>query len=725
MSRFSRLVLASLLWGISAVSLASCSGAPSTSDSDFGRMGVSSTALGTPLATCSTAGVSGYTSATKKLLLTLDTSTTNQIVISATNSEIRVNNHACVTTAGVTLTTTTVNRIEVVGTTSTDLVVIDLLYGAFGTTMTAGSTAAAADTAGFKIDLGSGSADKVMVRGTTGADTIVFGAVSASQYIDFTGDNKADVVVTNADLLGASMAAGADTITGQGKVPTAAANMTATASVATTAVAAANMTATSLPLTLFGGSGADSIRGGLGDDAIDGMEDNDTFVASNATGTDGNDTFVGGDGTDTADYSIRTVNTYLSIGNDRSAIVATNAACDTATKPGDDGYYTSGGQQECDDIDSTVENLTGGTNTDVLIGSTASNTILGGDGDDYLWGGAAGSCSTTVDVDTLNGGAGNDVFMPLLASSGTATDCRDTYVGGTGTDFVLYTYRTNAVTAGANGAATSGEASENDTINTDVEAIWGGSGADTLSASTLGTALFGCLGADTLTGGVGNDTFFGGPGNDLMNGGSGDDRFVEKGTVTALTSADVSPTAFSSVLLGCTPAASEVELNNGDGADKMNGGLGTEDTVDYGGDGTLLLVTVGPYALTSSVGRTAALTVTLCASATLTSTSSSTACSSGTSALDGEASEGDDVINILRVYGGSGADTLTGAATNDILYGYGGNDTLTGGAGHDTLIGGASGNAEANVLTGGADDDICLDKGTGVGNSVTTCEITN
>lgn len=731
MTRHALLTLGAFMVATAATSLASCSGAPAQ-EQDPALFGASAGALGTPLASCSTAASSGYTATSKKLVLTLDAATTNQVVLTATNGEIRVNNYACVTSTAVALRTVDVNRIEIVGTSSNDLVVLDLLYGAFGSTLTAASATAAADTAGFKIDLAGGTGDRVMVRGTASADTFVFGAATSGEFIDFTGDNKADAFVLNTEGMGASAAGGADVVSGQGKVPSASANMTATASVAATAVASGSMGPTSVALTLYGGAGNDVIRGGNGNDYIDGMEGNDSLIAANATGSDGDDYLIGGEGIDTVDYSVRTVNAYLSIGTSRAAVVAGGAACDSGTKPGDDGYYTAGGQQECDNVDSTVENLTGGSSTDVLIGSTASNTILGGDGDDFLWGGPGGACSATVDVDTINGGAGNDVFMPLLAGQGTSSDCRDVYIGGSGTDFMLYVFRTADVVASVNGAAVSGESGENDTLNTDIEVLFGGSGNDTLGASTLGTHLFGCLGNDVLSGSSGNDVFFGGPGNDVMNGGAGDDRFVEKGTVTTITSASISPTAFASSFLGCTPAATESTMENGEGADKMNGGTGVEDTVDYGGTATALVVSVGPYSLTSSLGRTAALTITLCASSSTTSTAAgTTVCTSGTAGGDGDpslnggAGEGDDVINVLRVYGGSGDDTMTGAATNDVLYGYGGNDTLNGGAGYDTLVGGATGNTESNILDGGSDDDICVEKGTGGTASTTACEILN
>jgi hypothetical protein len=49
----------------------------------------------------------------------------------------------------------------------------------------------------------------------------------------------------------------------------------------------------------------------------------------------------------------------------------------------------------------------------------------------------------------------------------------------------------------------------------------------------------------------------------------------------------------------------------------------------------------------------------------------------------------DTIRNIERVYGGSGADTLTGDSLGNLLDGSGGNDLLRGGGGVDFLYGGA------------------------------------
>ncbi len=69
-----------------------------------------------------------------------------------------------------------------------------------------------------------------------------------------------------------------------------------------------------------------------------------------------------------------------------------------------------------------------------------------------------------------------------------------------------------------------------------------------------------------------------------------------------------------------------------------------------------------------------------------------------------------DVAAVIRAYGGTGNDTITGGAANDLLYGGDGDDTLTGGGGNDTLEGGAgndslSGGDGEDSLTGGTGND--------------------
>ena len=61
--------------------------------------------------------------------------------------------------------------------------------------------------------------------------------------------------------------------------------------------------------------------------------------------------------------------------------------------------------------------------------------------------------------------------------------------------------------------------------------------------------------------------------------------------------------------------------------------------------------------------------------------------------------------NVNReAHGGSGNDTITGAAGNDVIFGDTGNDTLTGSAGNDVIIGGSG----SDRLVGSAGHDILI-----------------
>lgn len=152
-----------------------------------------------------------------------------------------------------------------------------------------------------------------------------------------------------------------------------------------------------------------------------------------------------------------------------------------------------------------MENLVGGSGSDVIAGTAAANALYGGDG--------------------------NDVFY---ADAGA-----DTYFGEAGTDEVTYADRTEAVTVGIgtyadDGSGADGPATARDNVRTDVENVVGGAGNDSLSGSTAANALRGGPGADTITGGAGADSLFGDDGDDTLyardsvadavpNGGTGTD----------------------------------------------------------------------------------------------------------------------------------------------------------------------------------------------------------
>ncbi|HSI33052.1 MAG TPA: hypothetical protein VK986_05630 [Tepidisphaeraceae bacterium] len=231
-----------------------------------------------------------------------------------------------------------------------------------------------------------------------------------------------------------------------------------------------------LPLTLKGGDGNDTIGGGMAADSIDGGAGDDLIA-----GGGGNDTVAGGDGSDTIDYSSADV-----------ANPATAGVVLTATLGG-----TGGVGGEADAIGADVENLVGTNGDDRITGSAAANaidgrggndSITGVDGDDILTGGDGN--------DTVAGGNGNDSI-----SGGAGADNLD---GGAGSDTVSGGDGDDTLTAGP-------------VADTAGNALDGGEGGDTITGSA---------GADTVTGGDGNDTIYAGDGNDSVDGGANDDVIV-------------------------------------------------------------------------------------------------------------------------------------------------------------------------------------------------------
>jgi Ca2+-binding RTX toxin-like protein len=117
---------------------------------------------------------------------------------------------------------------------------------------------------------------------------------------------------------------------------------------------------------LSGGSGRDTLIGGSGDDVLDG-------------GSSG-DYFYGGGGSDTADYSSRTENLFLSV----------------------DNIPNDGSAGEGDNIAVTTEKIKGGSGNDKITGDSGANVLYGNGGNDTFTG-LGGS-------DALYGQAGDDLF---------------------------------------------------------------------------------------------------------------------------------------------------------------------------------------------------------------------------------------------------------------------------------------------------------------------------
>jgi len=478
-----------------------------------------------------------------------------------------------------------VKQVTVNGTSGNDVIVVDYTAGIFAAGAAASSTAVVVDTKAGTDTLG--------IKGTSSADTITLGKTDATHYwakmntdaytdlnITVTGSLPTTVVylgdgadVYSSGNFGAPVhvygGGGNDTFNqtasstpyetiegGDGTdtvsyalrvlaVTAAIGNGTSTSGetaeqdqiwndveVLTGGTVADTLTAYSGGSTLNGGSGTDillggpgndvlngdngndTITGGLGNDTLSGGEGNDTFNEGSATST-GADVFNGNAGVDTVDYSARTT----------TAIVVT---MDGTTA--DDGEANEG-----DNVKADIENILGTTLADNITGNALSNEITGGNGNDTLSGGAGddvfheySGCATTTDalLNLVCSGAGTEATTP---------NGNDTIIGGAGVDTVDY-LRFNPVTVTMDGTTTSGwktgSGTEADLIHDDVEDIWGGAGADTITGNSSTNSLIGGPGNDTLDGAGGDDVLDGGTGTNVVTGGVGADMCYNAATKT-------------------------------------------------------------------------------------------------------------------------------------------------------------------------------------------------
>jgi Ca2+-binding RTX toxin-like protein len=325
--------------------------------------------------------------------------------------------------------------------------------------------------------------------------------------------------------------------------------------------------------TLDGGSGPDLLDGGLGDDLVDysGRQMRVTVDLDDAVGDDGQagetDTVMatenartgsgdddltgngadnvldggpGGDvmrglaGTDRVNYSSRS-----------GPVVA-----DLDGEPADDGE--SG---EHDSLAADLEELSGGSADDWLIGNGLANMLSGGAGDDVLDG--------DLGADILEGGSGNDVGDYSTRDAGVNVDLD----GESGDD---------------------GEPGEADTAGSDIEDIWGGSGGDQLTGNASDNLIDGGLGADRLSGLGGFDAA------DYsqraaavtvdLDGQAGDDGEAGEGDGVMADIEDLLGGTGNDTLIG---DGAENFLIGGAGDDQLEGG-GGEDLLDAGaGDDNL------------------------------------------------------------------------------------------------------------------------------------------
>ncbi len=382
---------------------------------------------------------------------------------------LRINGVACSAADGAPIALTEDTQITITGTPDDDVLMIDLAEGH-------GGSLAATSTTGLLADLGGGT-NRLILKGSSGADATAAGTEGGALRLDTDGDGEAEIAVAGVGIATASLGEGDDrfdaSLAGWGRV--------------------------GVNITICGAEGADDLRGGDGLDRIEGGPGDDTLRA--AASADGSDYLDGEDGFDTATYAERTVSVGVSL----------------------DGQMNDGEADESDNVLSTVESVVGGDADDTLQGTARDERFDGGPGNDTIDGGEG--------QDVLLGGDGDDLFP-----AGSAPDGRDLINGGPGLDAISYAQRTTSITATTCASsqndgcdaptcaceANDGEGDELDTL-VNVEGVHGGSAADTLIGDDADNSFYANGGDDLIDGRGGDDSLFGDDGDDVLIGAEGDD----------------------------------------------------------------------------------------------------------------------------------------------------------------------------------------------------------
>ncbi|RZT10670.1 Hemolysin-type calcium-binding repeat-containing protein [Duganella sp. CF402] len=424
--------------------------------------------------------------------------------------------------------------------------------------------------------------------------------------------------------------------------------------------------------------GNDYIRGGSGDDTLDGGD----AGADNLAGGDGNDTYLIDDIGDTI---VETADGGL----DEAKVALLKA-----------GTYALGANVENASVTSAASvavSLTGNDGNNTLTGNAAANILTGGAGNDTL-DGATGA-------DKLIGGTGNDLYK--VDNAGDAI----TELAAQGTDKVETTLAKYTLSANVENLAYQGTLAFTGTGNELANSIEGSSGNDTLSGLAGDDTLVGGTGNDSLLGGDGADQLDAGAGTDVVDGGTGSDTLVLLGDFADYTRSR--PNATDMVLVNTvtkesitirnvenfkfadgdkvladlaynTASTGNDSLFGGDGDDAINGLAGADQMMGGKGDDSYTVDQAGDKVFESADSGDDLVLVAFTKAETFIM--------------------GDNVENATITAAAGIAASVTGNALDNALTGNAAANILIGGAGNDTLDGGAG----ADKLTGGLGDDVYL-----------------
>jgi Ca2+-binding RTX toxin-like protein len=595
-------------------------------------------------------------------------------------------------------------------------------------------------------DLLAGDASNNVLDGGLGVDTVTY--TNASNAILVSADAAGNLTV-NAGALGTDTLTNIENITGGAFNDTlmgTAANNVLDGGAGIDTASYANATS-DLTITFTSSTAANVTGATVGTDTLNAIEavtagsGNDTFTDNSGLGAK---TFDGGAGTDTISYAAQTFGVTMSVNADGSLSDGRNTLIN-------------------------IENITGGSGGDTLIGTTANNILNGGGGSDTasyinattgitvaldasgnatVNAGAFGT-DTLISIENVTGGSGNDTF------SGNALNNR--FDGGLGIDAVSYASTVAAIimttnfdgSVSVNGVGigtdtlvaienvTTGAGNDSMVTTAANNVLDGGAGVDSISYAGLGGPLgtpgivtssdasgnlivnAGTLGIDTLinveniTGSGFNDILMGTATNNVLDGGAGTDTVSYANTSSDLT-----------VTFGTASSATVT----GAGTDSL---LSVENVTGGAGNDTFKTIATGFKVLDGGAGSDTADYGNRTAAVTMVANADGSVTANGT----------DTLIGFENFIGGSGNDTLISTAANNTLNGGLGIDTAsfvtstagifveldangnstvyTPTLGVDTLIsienitGGSGddnfwGNTQANIIDGGAGNDILV-----------------
>jgi Ca2+-binding RTX toxin-like protein len=450
-----------------------------------------------------------------------------------------------------------------------------------------------------------------------------------------------------------------------------------------TGTAAINGTGNALDNVITGNSAANTLAGGLGNDAYIVDTPGDVIVEALNGGVDTVRSSIGWVLAANLENLVLTGSTGINAtGNALDNVLTGNAAANVLTAgagndtldggpgsdsmsggAGNDSYVVDGAgdvvienPNEGTDavlssityvLTANVENLTlTGTATINATGNALSNALTGNTANNVLDGG--------VGADIVAGGAGNDTYV--VDNAGDLVVEKPTE----GADLVRSSV-SHALAGNVENLILIGTAAINAT---------GNALSNVLTGNTADNALDGGAGVDTMAGGLGNDTYVVDNAGDVVTEASGQGIDTVRSSISYALGANVENlTLIGTAAINATGNVLDNVLTGNSAANTFAGGAG-DDTyvIDSAADSVIENVNGGIDTVRSSISYTLGANL---ENVTLT----------GAAAIDGS---GNALNNVMT--GNAASNVLTGGAGDDTLDGGAGVDTLDGGRGNDAYI---------------------------------------